>query len=224
MYSFEKYLKDLPDVVPLFPLNKVLLLPRAKLPLNLFETRYLHMFDYSMANGRCIGMVQPKQISGSNYNKKNPEIYQIGCAGYVTAFSQTHDNRYEIILKGLCRFNIKSELRLQNGFRRAKVEWKKFKNDFKTDSLSDKKKRKDFLVILKPFLKKMSITADWQAVEVSSDEDLVNSIAMGCPFDQNEKQALLQAKCLDDRLDVLISLINMNLNYNKMTSTGSTPS
>tara|TARA_Y100000589_G_scaffold318179_1_gene345215 strand:+ start:168 stop:839 length:672 start_codon:yes stop_codon:yes gene_type:complete len=223
MYSFEKNFKDLPSVLPLFPLNRVLLLPRAKLPLNLFETRYLHMFDYALQNGRCIGMVQPNPASSSS-NKKNPNIYEIGCAGYVTAFSQTHDNRYELILKGLCRFRVGSELRIQNGFRRAKVKWKEFENDFNVESLRNKKRRKDFLAILKIYLKKISITADWQAIEVSSDEDLVNSIAMGCPFDQSEKQALLQVNSLDERLDVLISLINMDLNTNKMTSAGTAPS
>ncbi|MBS91941.1 MAG: hypothetical protein CMM95_02675 [Rickettsiales bacterium] len=221
MYSFEKSFKDLPSVVPLFPLNKVLLLPRAKLPLNLFETRYLYMLDYSLSNGRCIGMVQPNQSINS---KKNPSIYQIGCAGYITAFSQTHDNRYEIILKGLSRFFIKSELKLHNGFRRANVEWKQYKDDFKIGTLKSKKRREDFLNILKIYLKKISITADWQAVQVSSDEDLVNSIAMGCPFDQNEKQALLQANSLDERLDILISLINIALNSNEMNFSDSEPS
>ena len=132
--NFNKNYKDLPKTLPLFPLSKVLLLPRAKLPLNLFENRYLHMFDHALANGRCIGMIQPTQRSGSPVNKKNPDLYSIGCAGYITAFSQTNDNRYEIILKGLCRFEISKEQPLKNGFRSANVSWRSFKDDFEREN------------------------------------------------------------------------------------------
>ena len=109
LYSFEHNIKELPPILPLFPLNKVLLLPRAKLPLNLFENRYLHMLDYALANKRMIGMIQPKEKVLKNSDIKNPGLYEIGCAGRVTAFSETNDNRYELILKGVCRFKIKKE-------------------------------------------------------------------------------------------------------------------
>ena len=100
LYCFENKFEELPELIPLFPLNKVLLLPRAKLPLNLFENRYLHMFDYALKNERYIGMVQPSEILGSSSgNERSPSLYNIGCAGFVTAFSQTNDNRYEIILE-----------------------------------------------------------------------------------------------------------------------------
>ena len=141
--------------------------------------------------------------------KKEPNLYSIGCAGYITAFSQTNDNRYEIILKGLCRFELKSELNLMNGFRRGKVLWKPFKSDFEPLVLKSKEKRSVFIENLKVYVEKMSINADWEAIEVSSDEDLINSISMGCPFDVNEKQALLQAQSLDERADILI-FINEN--------------
>tara|TARA_B100001559_G_C16313832_1_gene535545 strand:+ start:168 stop:827 length:660 start_codon:yes stop_codon:yes gene_type:complete len=210
-YNFDKNFEELPKTIPLFPLSKVLLLPRAKLPLNLFENRYLHMLDYALANGRSIGMIQPTE------KKKDPKLYSVGCAGYITAFSQTNDNRYEIILKGLCRFELKSELNLINGFRRAKVIWKPFKSDFVRPVLKNKEKRAVFIQNLKFYLEKMSINADWEAIEVSSDEDLVNSISMGCPFDVNEKQALLQAKSLDERLDILISLMKMSMSFSSVS-------
>ena len=224
MYSFEKNFKDLPEILPLFPLKKVLLLPRAKLPLNLFENRYLHMFDYALSNGRTIGIVQPNETNRDKVNLKNPNLYSIGCAGYITAFSQTNDNRYEIILKGLCRFKIGSELSITKGFRKAEVKWNNFKDDYDVKMLRDKKKRNEFMKILKSFLSKISISADWQAIEVSSDEDVVNSIAMGCPFDQNEKQALLEAKNIDERIDILLSLMKMTINENKSLASGSAPS
>ncbi len=218
LYSFEHNINELPTSLPLFPLNKVLLLPRAKLPLNLFENRYLHMLDYALANKRMIGMVQPKEKVLKNSEIKNPNLYQIGCAGRVTAFSETNDNRYELILKGVCRFKINKEKKIVNGFRSADVSWDLFKKDYEVDNLSDQNKRQDFEALLKVFLKKISISADWEMVETTNDEDLVNMISMCSPFDVSEKQALLEAKTLDKRLEVLTSLMQMSLNDNKMAS------
>lgn len=219
LYSFDNKYEELPESIPLFPLNKVLLLPRAKLPLNLFENRYLHMFDYALKNHRYIGMVQPSELSrSSNSSEKSPSLYNVGCAGFVTAFSQTNDNRYEIILEGICRFKIKKELEIKNGFRRADVQWSKFKSDFKIEKLSPKEKREEFLKILRPFLEKMSMNVDWEMIEGTNDEDLINTISMCCPFEVNEKQALLEAISLEDRREVLTSLIHINLNKNNMGS------
>ncbi|MBF92021.1 MAG: hypothetical protein CMP34_04355 [Rickettsiales bacterium] len=221
VYSFDKNVSDLPKSLPIFPLSNVLLLPRSKLPLNLFENRYLHMFDYALANGRAIGMVQPKILKTSKDSEKNPPIYDIGCAGFITAFTETNDNRYEIILKGICRFFVKNELSLLNGFRRANVEWESYKNDLSQVNFQNSNNRLSFEDILKKYLQKKSINADWEAIEASSDEELINSISMGCPFDINEKQALLEAKSLEDRMDVLMSLMQMSMIENKSISTAS---
>lgn len=223
LYSFEHNIKKLPKSIPLFPLNRVLLLPKAKLPLNLFENRYLHMFDHALANNRIIGMIQPKGRVLSDSDTKNPNLYEIGCAGRITAFSETNDNRYELILKGVCRFRMKKEKKIINGFRSAEVSWDEFKEDYETLSLVNPKKRKDFEALMKIFLKKISISADWEMVETTNDEDLVNMISMCCPFDVSEKQALLEAKTLSERLEILTSLMQMGINENKMASSG-TPS
>ena len=217
-YCFDNKYDELPKSIPLFPLNKVLLLPRAKLPLNLFENRYLHMFDHALQNGRYIGMIQPSEDPKKNGEMKPPSLYNVGCAGFLTAFSQTNDNRYEIILEGVCRFKIKKELQLMNGFRRANVQWSKFKSDFKIEKLDSNEKREDFLKILRPFLEKMSMKVDWEVIESTNDEDLINTISMCCPFDVNEKQALLEAISLENRREVLTSLIHINLNKNNMGS------
>jgi len=223
LYSFEHNIKELPKSIPLFPLNRVLLLPKAKLPLNLFENRYLHMFDHALANNKIIGMIQPREKVLSNSDIKNPNLYEIGCAGRITAFSETNDNRYELILKGVCRFRMKKEKKIMNGFRSADVSWDEFKEDYETLSLANPKKRKDFEALMKIFLKKISISADWEMVETTNDEDLVNMISMCCPFDVSEKQALLEAKTLSERLEILTSLMQMGINENKMASSG-TPS
>ena len=220
IYSFDKSLDNLPKNIPLFPLNKVLILPRSKLPLNLFENRYLHMFDHALCHGRLIGIIQPKESSPSNKQIKNPKLYDIGCAGLITAFSQTNDNRYEIILKGICRFKIVSEEKILKGFRRANICWDVFKEDFKQKKLDKTSNRKEFESLLKSYLNKSSIQADWDAIQATDDEGLVNSISMGCPFDVSEKQALLEAKCINDRMSVLNSLMQMHLNENKLVSSG----
>ena len=217
-YCFDNKYDELPQSIPLFPLNKVLLLPRAKLPLNLFENRYLHMFDHALQNGRYIGMIQPSEEPKKNGEMKPPSLYNVGCAGFLTAFSQTNDNRYEIILEGVCRFKIKKELEIMNGFRRANVQWSKFKSDFKIEKLNSNEKREEFLKILRPFLEKMSMNVDWEVIEGTNDEDLINTISMCCPFDVNEKQALLEAISLENRREVLTSLIHINLNKNNMGS------
>ena len=151
MYSFEKNYKDLPKLLPLFPLKRVLLLPRAKLPLNLFENRYLHMFDFALSNGRTIGIIQPNEKLKSNKDIKNPNLYSVGCAGYITAFSQTNDNRYEIILKAYVVLKLVQNLQLQKDLGGANVNWTPFKEDFEVKKLKNKDKRKEFMDILKPF-------------------------------------------------------------------------
>ena len=220
LYSFEHNIKELPKSIPLFPLNKVLLLPRAKLPLNLFENRYLHMLDYALTNKKIIGMIQPRGKAVNDNDKKTPSLYEVGCAGRVTAFSETNDSRYELILKGICRFKVKKENKIINGFRSASVDWGEYKKDFDTLSLISPKQRQDFEALLKIFLEKISINADWEMVETTNDEDLVNMISMCCPFDVSEKQALLEAKTLERRLEVLTSLMQMGINENKMASSG----
>lgn len=220
LYSFEHNIKELPKSIPLFPLNKVLLLPRAKLPLNLFENRYLHMLDHALTNKKIIGMIQPRGKAFGNKDVRTPPLYEVGCAGRVTAFSETNDNRYELILKGVCRFRVKKENKVINGFRSASVDWGEYKKDFDTLSLISSKKRQDFEALLKIFLEKISINADWEMVETTNDEDLVNMISMCCPFDVSEKQALLEAKTLQSRLEVLTSLMQMGINDNKMVSSG----
>ncbi len=218
LYSFEDNIKELPRTIPLFPLNKVLLLPRAKLPLNLFENRYLHMLDFALANQKIIGMIQPKEKIQKNSDIRNPTLYEIGCAGRITAFSETNDNRYEIILRGVSRFRVKKERSIKNGFRSAEVIWEDFNHDFDIyNSISDYK-RKQFVSLLKAFLIKISISADWEMVETTNDEDLINMICMCCPFDVNEKQALLEAKSLENRLEILSSLMEMGLNVNNASS------
>ena len=217
-YSFEKNLEGLPNTIPVFPLSNALLLPKCTLPLNLFESRYLHMFDYALKKNRIIGMIQPLE---KNLHEKNPDVYSIGCAGLIVAFTQTNDNRYEIVLKGLSRYQVLKETDPYNGFRIFNISWEPFESDINKNAVSKLSKRNVFEDKLKQYFKKMSINADWQAIEASNDEDLINSISMGCPFTSIERQALLEAKSLDHRIEVLNSLIDMSINDNDSFKTQS---
>ena len=146
-----------------------------------------------------------------NIKTDSPTIYKIGCAGIINAFSQTNDNRYEIVLKGLCRFRVLREVNQINGFRQAEVSWDKYSDDLKVSKLRNNEQRSMFEDKLKLYLEKIGVNADWQAIEASTDEDLINSISMGCPFNFLEKQALLEANDSSTRADLLIAMMEMAL-------------
>ena len=168
----------LPDDLPIFPLTGVLLLPRGRLPLNIFEPRYLAMTRDALRGERLIGMVQPSDPAASGIN---PPVYPVGCAGRITAFAETEDGRYLITLTGLSRFRISQELALVSGYRRVVPDWQPFAGDLDAggDSAFD---RDRLLRGLRGFFAQRQVSADWQAMEKAPGEHLVTSIAMLCPF------------------------------------------
>jgi Lon protease-like protein len=194
----------LPDTLPIFPLTGVLLLPRGQLPLNIFEPRYLAMMRDAMAGERLIGMVQP---SDPPIREMNPAVYQTGCAGRITSFSETDDGRFLIVLTGVSRFRIKEELPLLSGYRRVVAEWGDFADDRNPDEAGFDRAR--LAQGLRTFFTQRQVQADWDAIDKAPGEHLVTSIAMMCPFAPNEKQALLEAKTLDERASLLTALIEM---------------
>src|SRR6201997_3906424 len=176
----------LPSIVPIFPLTGVLLLPRGRLPLNIFEPRYLAMTRDALAGERLIGMVQPSdpRVAGDN-----PPVYPIGCAGRITAFSETDDGRYLITLTGVSRFRIREELPLLGGYRRFTADWEPFARA-REPSPEPGFDRDRFARALKGYFVQRQISADWEAIEKAPGEHLLTSIAMLCPFEASEKQAL----------------------------------
>jgi Lon protease-like protein len=200
-------LADLPEVIPVFPLPGALLLPRARLPLNIFEPRYLAMLDDTLrSDHRLIGMVQPYESQ-----TLPPKLHAIGCAGRVTSLSETEDGRYLIALTGISRFRIMSELDGFAPYRRVKVEWVDFAADLgQAEDGSNAGvafSRKDFLVVLKRYFKTVRLASDWDSLSDAHPELLINSLAMMCPFAIEEKQALLEAPRLSDRVETLIALM-----------------
>jgi Lon protease-like protein len=196
----------LPETLPIFPLTGVLLLPRGRLPLNIFEPRYLAMTRDAMEGERLIGMVQP---SDPPIRELNPAIYPTGCAGRITAFSETDDGRLLITLTGVSRFRIREELPLLSGYRRVVPEWQPFAGD--RDEPGDVGFDRERLVLgLKSFFAQRQVNADWEAIDKAPGDMLVNSIAMLCPFVPTEKQALLEARDFAERARLLTALIEMS--------------
>jgi Lon protease-like protein len=195
----------LPAIIPVFPLPGVLLLPRGRLPLNIFEPRYLAMTRDALAGERLIGMIQPLDPV---LREANPPLYPIGCAGRITSFTETEDGRYLITLTGIARFRIREELPLIAGYRRIVPDWSAFQRDRDSDAVEEFDR--DRLVRgLRAFFQRHGIAADWGAVMKTPGERLVNSIAMICPFDPSEKQALLEAPSLDERAQLLTTIVEM---------------
>ncbi len=203
---FEPSFEQLPATLSIFPLTGVLLLPGGRLPLNIFEPRYLAMVGDALKGERMIGMVQPLEGEG---DAGDPPVYRIGCAGRMTAWSETDDGRYLITLAGVARFDIAEELPRQGLYRRIVPEWRRWRGDLDGGGALAAGERHRLLAALKPFFEHQGISADWEAVEASPGERLVTTLAMACPFSPREKQALLEAAGVDERARLLSGLMEM---------------
>ena len=202
------HLQNLPDLIPIFPLPGALLLPRARLPLHIFEPRYLAMIEDCMKTPhRLIGMVQPRDTPET---EKRP-LHMIGCAGRLTAFSETEDGRYLITLTGKSRFRIRDEVTGFTPYRRTEVDWEGFERDLGHEEKDAGLKRDAFFDLLKRFFKKHQLSTDWESLTEADDELLINSLSMLCPLDPDDKQALLEAPSLQTRRETLVMLMEFSM-------------
>ena len=198
-------LDDLPSIIDVFPLSGILLLPRGQLPLNVFEPRYLALVDAVLSGTRLIGIIQPTQ----NEDKVlKPALAAIGCAGRLTAYRENDDGRYLITLTGVCRFKMVEELDTEAPYRRVAADFAPFVGDLNVADESDFP-RERLLTALKDYLSRRDLKADWKSVLSAPPETLVNALAMLCPFEPAEKQALLEAPGWPERVDTLIALLEM---------------
>jgi Lon protease-like protein len=202
------YLKasDLPQVIPVFPLDGGLLLPHGMLPLNVFEPRYLNMVDDVMAGDRLIGMIQTRPGGDA----ERPDLAEIGCVGRITSFSETQDGRYLITLTGVCRFRAGRELPVQTPYRQLRADFAPFEADLRSVEDEPALHRPALLEALKAYLEHRGLAVDWRMAREAPMEALVNSLAMALPFDQAEKQALLEAVTLEAREAALIALLRID--------------
>ena len=198
----------MPAPIPVFPLQGALLLPDTRLPLNIFEPRYLAMIDDALAGHRTVGMIQPK-VPEQTVASDHPPLHGIGCAGRIVSFEETGDGRYLIGLRGLCRFDVAEELALRNGYRRVRPDYKPWAGDFgpPEDAAIDREK---LGAALKAYLAARQLRADWEAIDKTSTGELISIVAMVCPFSPLEKQALLQSRTLTERAETIISILTMD--------------
>ena len=201
-----------PEFIPLFPLKGALLLPNTKLPLNIFEAKYLEMIkDTIKSENRLIGMIQPLEISNKNSTTDNIEtLYNIGCAGKITSFEEMEDGRYIITLTGYSRFFLNGVKDSRSPYLLGKVDWSRFSIDIEGTTLKEESKTDYFFEVISDYFTSKKISTDWDALKSADQETLVNSLSMLCPFENYEKQALLEAYNIVERKQVLTSLMKIS--------------
>ncbi len=198
---FAPAFEDLPETLPVFPLPGVLLLPTGSLPLNIFEKRYLSMVEDAMASPhRMIGMIQPRDELES--------LYDVGCAGKITEFRETGDGRFLITLNGICRFRIKGELPAKTLYRQARPDWTPYGADLTMPACLDIDREK-LNALLQTYFSHQEMNCDWEAIKKAPDSRLLTCLAMVCPFEAKEKQALLEAPCCKSRAETFIAMLEM---------------
>ena len=204
-------MKELPQNIPLFPLPGALLLPNSRLPLNIFEPRYISMVEDTIASKhRLIGMIQPVKINTGKELSENNKYQKVGCAGRIVSFTETADGRYLITLEGVSRFNFKNEVEHKKPYILSQIDWSFYKNDLIPFEDMNGFDRNGFLQILKKYLDSAQIASDWEVLRKAKEEVLVNSLSMLCPFEPDEKQVLLEADTIRNRLDVLVTLMKLS--------------
>lgn len=204
-------LDSLPETIAIFPLRGALLLPGGRLPLNIFEPRYLAMVSDSLSSPhRLIGMIQP-QPRGSDSPEDNPALYPIGCVGRIAQFEETTDGRYLITLEGVIRFVVKKELALVKGYRRVRVCYGQFAHDldFAPPEFNSEFDKDRLMAALKTYFDQNGFTADWATLENCETEKLITTLSMICPLDDADKQALLESITTSARADTLSTLLEM---------------
>jgi Lon protease-like protein len=196
---------SLPGRFPVFPLRGAMLLPGGNLPLNIFEPRYLQMIRDAMQTDRVIGMIQPK---GEATDGIPPDLYLTGCAGKITNFSETSDGRFLITLTGVCRFDVASELAVETPYRQVVADFARWRQDLQP-SPPPAELKASLAKVLRVYFDRHGIEADWSAIENAPLAGLVTSLCMICPFEPEEKQALLEAGDSGRQARLLIALMEM---------------
>jgi Lon protease-like protein len=197
----------LPEEFAVFPLSGALLLPGGKLPLNIFEKRYLAMVDDALGERRMFGMIQPNPTQPAGAT--GPGLYKVGCLGRLSSFSETEDGRYLITLVGLARFQVTEELAMRRGYRRVRADFSAYRADHDltpTVTLD----RDHIMSGLRGYFGRRGFEANWEAIRQMPDEMLLVTLCMACPFEDAEKQALLEAHTLQERAETLLALLVMD--------------
>lgn len=207
MPAFHPAFEELPAEIAIFPLAGALLLPEGKLPLNIFEPRYLAMVQDSLAAGRMFGMVQPDLAA--RRHDGGAHTYRIGCLGRLSSFAETEDGRLLVTLTGVIRFRVVEEIEGRNGYRRVRADYAPYRADLGAAEPSPGIDRAALTGALRPYFRARGIEANWEAIEQTPDAMLVTTLCMVCPFEVAEKQALLEAEGTAARSEMLVALMRM---------------
>jgi Lon protease-like protein len=193
----------LPATLPIFPLPHAVVMPGCQLPLNIFEPRYLNLAFDALGEERLIGMVQPEMFTEDD---KAPLIYRTGTAGRITFFNETNDARLMVVLSGVCRFDIEEEIPTVRGYRRVKADWSRFRCDSEEGVVTETE-RGHFLQQLRDYCTFKQLDIEWPALDNISMVDLVNRLTCVLPLEVAERQLLIEAVTLPERLDILTTLL-----------------
>lgn len=207
MANFHPRLQDLPSEFPVFPLPGALLLPRGKLPLRIFEPRYVAMTEDSLGQGRMLGMIQPDPTLPET--PTGPGLFRVGCLGRLSSFSETEEGHYLITLTGVIRFTIAAELEMRRGYRRVRGEFSPYTADLDLEPPPFEASREALLTTLRGYFAHRGIDANWDTIQRLADDALVTTLAMVCPFEPAEKQALLETATDAERASTLLALLQM---------------
>ena len=202
--------QDLPKIIPVFPLSNFIIFPKTTVPLNIFEPRYIEMVNDCMKSEKLIGMIQPKS-NKKNDEETTPRLNNVGCVGRLISFTETEDSRYLITLSGISRFNYVKKVDTFKPYIKAEVDWSNFRNDGMLEKLPTTFNKNDFLDIISEYFKITNLQTDWESLKKADDELLINSLSILCPFENDEKQALLEAKTIKERVAILTTLMEMSI-------------
>jgi Lon protease-like protein len=200
--SFTQSYNQLPQTLPIFPLGGAAILPGGTLALNIFEPRYLNMIQDAMKHDQLIGMIQPKdELSPSS-------LHKVGCAARIIRYSETNDGRLEILLQGLCRFSLHEELSSMRGYRLVKPNWAEFKPDFSIHNLASDQSFELFSNALRRYFNEKNVDVDWEALDRLSQSTLVNNLIGQLALSHEDKQLLIEADTLSDRVKSFTAILN----------------
>ena len=201
--------KEMPLVLPAFPLAGALLLPRRPIQLTIFEPRCLSMLDDALAGERLIGIIQPSGDEGAE--EPAPELYPIGCAGRIVQYAEIGDDRCFLTLLGVARFRVAMEQTTTTPYRLVRADFSDFADDFCEGAGEDAVDRDGLVEALRAFADANKLKIDWDDIDKASNEALVNGLAMLSPYGAKEKQALLEAADLKSRAEILVAIAQMEL-------------
>jgi|TARA_B110000438_G_scaffold299985_1_gene351321 Lon protease-like protein len=198
--------EELPEIIPIFPLDKCVLLPKAILPLNIFEPKYLQMIEDAMKSGKYIGIIQP-----SISKEENNDTEKVGCLGKISTYVENDDGTLIVKLTGICRFNILEKLKSNKKYKQMKVSYQLFKGDLQMNDPIKSVDRDKLLNVISDYLNVNDLTTDWSIITDTDTEILINAFAMLSPFSSKEKQALLEATNIENRSEILIALSEISI-------------